>query len=61
MSWQAGVDGLRDKRTYALGGWQPGEAFEGLSDPPMPTKAKAAAVLQECYRQKRFMQGTDYL
>jgi len=34
MSWQAGVDGLRDRRTYAVGSWQPGEAFEGLSDPP---------------------------
>lgn len=34
LCWQAGIDGLRHKRTYAIGAWKPGEAFEGLSDPP---------------------------
>jgi len=34
-AWAGGVRDLRDKRVYALGGWTPGEAFEGFSDPPV--------------------------
>jgi serine/threonine-protein kinase HipA len=34
-AWQEGVDGLHDKRVYALG-VSLGEAFNGFSDPPKP-------------------------
>jgi len=34
MAWSEGVHGLRDKRVYAMGDWQAGAAFTGLSDPP---------------------------
>lgn len=34
MTWAEGVQGLRDKRVYAVGDWQPGAAFEGFSEPP---------------------------
>lgn len=33
-AWAEGVGGLRNKRTYAMGEWVPGKAFEGFSDPP---------------------------
>jgi serine/threonine-protein kinase HipA len=33
MAWAEGVQGLRDQRVYAVGEWQAGEAFEGLSAP----------------------------
>ena len=34
MAWAEGVQGLRDARVYAVGGWQAGDAFEGVSAPP---------------------------
>ena len=34
MSWQEGVRGLRDKRSFVLGHWSAGDAFHGFSDPP---------------------------
>ena len=34
MAWAEGVQGLRDARVYAVGGWQAGAAFEGFSAPP---------------------------
>jgi serine/threonine-protein kinase HipA len=34
MAWSEGVQGLRDERTYAVSGWEPGDAFEGFSAPP---------------------------
>ncbi|MBP6528615.1 MAG: type II toxin-antitoxin system HipA family toxin [Burkholderiales bacterium] len=34
MAWAEGVRGLRDQRTYALGEWVAGEAFENFSLPP---------------------------
>jgi serine/threonine-protein kinase HipA len=34
MAWADGVRGLRDQRTYALGEWSAGEAFENFSPPP---------------------------
>ncbi len=33
MAWAEGVQGLRDQRVYAVGEWQAGEAFEGVSAP----------------------------
>ena len=36
MAWAEGVQGLRDQRVYALGGWEPPPAFEGFSPPPKP-------------------------
>lgn len=34
LAWSEGVQGLRDQRTYAVGDWAPGEAFDGFSAPP---------------------------
>ena len=34
MAWAEGVQGLRDQRVYALGGWTPPAAFEDFSPPP---------------------------
>lgn len=34
MAWAEGVQGLRDARVYAVGGWQAGDAFEGFSTQP---------------------------
>ena len=34
LAWSEGVQGLRDQRVYATGGWQPGVAFDGFSEPP---------------------------
>lgn len=33
MAWAEGVQGLRDKRIYAVGDWRSGHAFEGFSPP----------------------------
>jgi serine/threonine-protein kinase HipA len=33
-TWDDGIAGLRDKHTYAISGWSPGEAFQGFSDAP---------------------------
>ncbi len=43
QAWQEGIDGLRDKRVYALGKVPLGEAFTGLSD-PRPVKSQRAAI-----------------
>jgi serine/threonine-protein kinase HipA len=40
LAWHEGVSGLRDKRMYAMGGWQPGDAMTGFSDPPKLEKPK---------------------
>jgi serine/threonine-protein kinase HipA len=37
MAWAEGVQGLRDQRTYGLGEWAAGDAFEGFSPPPKLT------------------------
>jgi serine/threonine-protein kinase HipA len=34
VAWQEGVAGLRDRRVYAVGEWQVGKVFDGISDPP---------------------------
>jgi serine/threonine-protein kinase HipA len=34
MAWAEGVQGLRDQRVYALGGWAPPPSFEDFSPPP---------------------------
>lgn len=34
LAWREGVEGLRDRRVYAAGGWLANEVFEGISDPP---------------------------
>ncbi|WP_066258963.1 type II toxin-antitoxin system HipA family toxin [Hydrogenophaga flava] len=34
MAWAEGVQGLRDQRVYAVGGWAPPAAFEDFSPPP---------------------------
>jgi serine/threonine-protein kinase HipA len=34
IAWQEGVAGLRDRRVYAVGEWQVGKVFDGISDPP---------------------------
>ncbi|WP_028311629.1 type II toxin-antitoxin system HipA family toxin [Derxia gummosa] len=33
LAWAEGVNGLRDRRVYAVGEWRAGEAFEGFSAP----------------------------
>jgi serine/threonine-protein kinase HipA len=34
VAWQEGVAGLQDRRVYAVGKWQAGKMFDGISDPP---------------------------
>lgn len=34
LTWNAGVNGLRDKRVYSLATWNASPAFQGLSEPP---------------------------
>jgi serine/threonine-protein kinase HipA len=34
LAWSEGMQGLRDKRVYAVGEWAAGKAFEGFSSPP---------------------------
>ncbi len=34
LAWSEGVQGLRDQRTYAVGAWAAGDAFDGFSAPP---------------------------
>lgn len=43
QSWQEGIAGLRDKRIYALGAAELGEAFKGFSE-PQPAKSRSGAV-----------------
>lgn len=43
LTWQEGLAGLREKRTYAMGDVVLGEAFTGFSD-PQPAKAKPRVV-----------------
>lgn len=33
LAWSEGVQGLRDRRMYAVGEWEPGQAFENFSPP----------------------------
>jgi serine/threonine-protein kinase HipA len=40
MAWAEGVQGLRDQRVYAVGGWSGGDAFAGFS-PPLKQKSDA--------------------
>jgi serine/threonine-protein kinase HipA len=40
IAWQEGIDGLRNKRTYALSATSLGEAFAGLSDPKPVKKSR---------------------
>jgi serine/threonine-protein kinase HipA len=41
LAWEEGINGLRDKRVYALGAAALGSAFEGFSDPPKLANEKA--------------------
>jgi serine/threonine-protein kinase HipA len=41
LAWAEGVQGLRDKRVYAMGDWTPGEAFTGFTEPPKRKAQKA--------------------
>ncbi len=43
ISWQEGIDGLRNKRTYALADARLGAAFTGLSD-PKPLKKQRQVI-----------------
>lgn len=43
LSWQEGIAGLRDKRIYAMGGVELGDAFTTFSD-PLPTKAERHVI-----------------
>lgn len=43
LAWQEGLEGLRDKRIYALGGMAWGEAYSGFSDPE-PVKAERKII-----------------
>lgn len=43
LTWQEGLAGLRDKRTYAMGDARLGEAFEGFSD-PRPASREHAVI-----------------
>lgn len=40
LAWQDGIDGLRSKRVYSLGGAALGEAFHGFSEPEPATPTK---------------------
>lgn len=42
-TWQEGLAGLRDKRTYAMGNMMLGEAFTGFSE-PKPVKKKRQVI-----------------
>ena len=44
LAWQEGLAGLRDKRTYAMGDAQFGEAFTGFSDPGPVRKEKRQVI-----------------
>ena len=43
MAWAEGIQGLRDQRVYALGGWAPPAAFEGFS-PAQKQKTATAKI-----------------
>jgi serine/threonine-protein kinase HipA len=43
LAWQEGLEGLRDKRIYALGSMAWGEAYSGFSDPE-PAKAACQII-----------------
>lgn len=43
LSWQEGIAGLRDKRIYAMGDVELGEAFTAFSD-PQPVKAERRVI-----------------
>jgi serine/threonine-protein kinase HipA len=38
LTWNAGVNGLRDRSAYSLAPWEPAAAFKGISDLPRQTK-----------------------
>ena len=40
-AWAEGINGLRDKRVYAVGAWEPGTAFEDFSAAPKLASPKA--------------------
>ena len=52
LAWSDGVQGLRDKRVYAVGDWKAGEAFDGFSAPPK-LKAKTEKFGQSPLLGKR--------
>jgi serine/threonine-protein kinase HipA len=43
LTWQDGIAGLRDKRVYAMGAGDLGEAFRGFSDPE-PVKSSRTVI-----------------
>lgn len=52
ISWQEGVSGLRDKRTYALGAWKAGDGMTGFSDPPKLEEPKVVIGRSELLGRK---------
>ena len=52
LAWHEGVSGLRDKRMYAMGDWQPGDAMTGFSDPPKLENPKAVIGRSELLGKK---------
>lgn len=43
QAWQEGITGLRDRRIYALGGAELGDAFTGFPD-PKPTRTERSVI-----------------
>jgi serine/threonine-protein kinase HipA len=52
IAWDEGVSGLRDKRIYAMGEWQPGDAMIGFSAPPKMDNPKAEIGRSELLARK---------
>lgn len=52
LTWSEGTRGLRDARTYALGDWNAGAAFEGFDTPPKQ-KAQSARIGRSPLQGKR--------
>jgi hypothetical protein len=53
QAWQDGVDGLRDKRVYALGEISLGDAFSGFSDRPKLVTKKSVVGRSELLGSKK--------
>lgn len=52
-AWNEGVNGLRDRRVYALGAWTGGGALDGFSDPPRLSSARATVGRSEGLARRR--------
>lgn len=53
LTWQEGVQGLRDKHVYALGDRALGEAFTGFSEPPKLKGEKTAVGRSELLGKRK--------